>query len=1513
MTQSQVPAAPAPGLPGPVTTRPVPAPADSTPLLLLPVRIETRFADTADTSELLVRVYPDQVMVNGHHPELTPAELAAGNAYWLELWQAGNPPPQPDAAKAPWRGLAARYGGPRATWIVAQTTPVNLAQRPVAPTPAGQQPVPPPEPPSPSTSSDSWHHPATAALLPASWTVVLDSGGQTASFTGAPITPDLALSLSPADPSLTDGFPDGLPVDAPMRWLVDFDAALAAGMALRIPLTPAQRQAGFDRVLVYGLSNQGDDTARVTALLDAHHYSDGLTLLPQGAPTNNTPDAASAYRRDDPGAAISYAVELGPVLTGQSDADGPVMASLLGLPVATFDHVRYADGHDQRDSADMLTALWPATLGYFLRQMGDGTLSDGQIERARQWCIAHVRPRGPLPAIATGKIPYGILPATATALWAPAGEDPVESAVLQMVRRLLPTWSASTQAAPHLGATPGDPDADLAHVLGMDASSMSFRGRHVLGDQVLWNLMGFLALPADIGGQWWDQHLLPGRTQLDTLGYTAWDPRLIHVGLTPDDFPVSSPTVIAGPLSETDPLPANAALGGHQVNYITWLRQAAIADIRANNYPGPAVPDTLLYKILRQSMLLDYVTLAQNAQIATGELALAQTYEQELVGVAAERQVLAAAEPRAQAAADALPQVTPWEVLARPVSVTQPMSWAEYLVALHPSPGSGFERLAELRAAMDHLATLPTAELDRLLTETLDTCSHRLDVWATALATARLTAQRTTGGDGPDGKSASAGLRAGAYAFVENLRPAAPRQPVTEPVAGLVADLDARRLGLFPKAPRPQPPLAAPADNGGFILAPSQAQAATAAVLRSAYLSHQGGAEEGLLALDLSSERVRRARYILDGVRQGQPLGALLGYQLERGMHDAALDPYIQPLRDRFPIATGKLTPASPTDETPGASDVVDALALDRARADGALAPGADWGPGLPGPGSERDRLLALFAALDDTVDAISDLGVAETVYQTMRGNPDRAGGTLDGLSQAQHLPDPQVVLTPRGGTDHTQRVITLIAGAPACAAAWAAIPATPRSLAEPWLDAWLSALLPDPAAIQATVTYTSGQAAPVTAAVHLSDLAVGPLDVLAMSRVTAQAQRSELDARIIYNAVPVGATDVTIDYPQAPGTVGFADLLVLARLLDDLLAGARALAAGDLAPPEASVAPGIDIAELNGRATATRTAINALVTNLASAAAGTLTADAARDAITGAALYGLAGAIPPSRRGSGADPTLAAQAESLHDALAKRAAALAPIMLKPDDPAPALELFTLAFGKSLLVLPRLTPPDPAPLRTALAADPALIGANRTAIERWRQQLTHVLAGVSRLDLAFLAAEVIAGATTPPVRIAQIPATAGDRWLALPPAAGSNPVGGRTAIAAHVTGDVTDTTAAWSGLAIDAWPERVPSARESAAVAFHHDDPKTRAPQALLLCACPDLARGWDDATIAELLRETLELARVRTVDLSSVGDAGQLIPALYFPFNLEQDTIEVDFLPPEAIIVEPAAQAGEG
>ena len=68
--------------------------------------------------------------------------------------------------------------------------------------------------------------------------------------------------------------------------------------------------------------------------------------------------------------------------------------------------------------------------------------------------------------------------------------------------------------------------------------------------------------------------------------------------------------------------------------------------------------------------------------------------------------------------------------------------------------------------------------------------------------------------------------------------------------------------------------------------APSINHAAAAALLRNAYLSHASSAQAEMLSVNLSSDRVRRAQFVLEGMRNGQPIEALLGYQFERGLHD---------------------------------------------------------------------------------------------------------------------------------------------------------------------------------------------------------------------------------------------------------------------------------------------------------------------------------------------------------------------------------------------------------------------------------------------------------------------------------------------------------------------------------------------------------------------------------------------------------------------------------------------------
>jgi hypothetical protein len=245
-------------------------------------------------------------------------------------------------------------------------------------------------------------------------------------------------------------------------------------------------------------------------------------------------------------------------------------------------------------------------------------------------------------------------------------------------------------------------------------------------------------------------------------------------------------------------------------------------------------------------------------------------------------------------------------------------------------------------------------------------------------------------------------------------------------------------------------PLQPLADNGGYILALSSVQAAVAAVLRNDYMTHQNTAEEGLLSIDLSSERVQRALWLIDGVQEGQNLNALLGYLFEDALHDHNLDKYVQPFRDAYPLVGNKLTPSSAPSDTVAASEVVDGLALRTAWDTGKLVAGQNWRTGLPAPGANQNAVIAILQVVDDYADALRDVSISEAVFQIVRGNFGSGGGLMDAISRGSRPPDPNVVTTPRGGIDLTDRVALLFAGVPAQNAPWSGVTQHPRAAAEP-------------------------------------------------------------------------------------------------------------------------------------------------------------------------------------------------------------------------------------------------------------------------------------------------------------------------------------------------------------------------------------------------------------------------------------------------------------------------------
>jgi hypothetical protein len=1439
-----------------------------TPLLLLPVNVETRFMSSGNGNELWVRIYPDQIAINSHEPELTAQEITDGQSYWNAVWSAGLPPTSLDTIQAPWRGLASLYGSPRAAWIALQMTPTNQSSQPTAATPEGANPSPAPIFPTPPTRDSSWQKPALAACLPDAWTVVLVSGTATSTFRSGPVTPGLAVGLTPGAGS----FPPGSPVDAGLQWLVDFDQALAGGMALKISLTADQHQVGFDQLFVYGLRAQGN-AAEFASLIEAHHYTDGFALVPQGSPTNNTVDASSAFSRKDPTFDISFAVERQTALNTSASTDGNIFAGLLGIDPQHFAHIQYADGIDQQSSADSVTALWPSTLGYFLSQMMSNVFTPDQVEDARQYVIANATPRGAIPAFRTGQTPYGVLPITSLKRYKPTqtrvSAPSIEAPLVDFIQRLWPVWMQSSNTAPHMQNT-GDPDQQLVALLGMDASSMAFRGRTILGDDFLWNYLDLLRVPAASKQSWWTSHLVAGRQALDSFGYNTWDPRLIHLGMAPTNFPISFPTVQTPPLSETDSLANDADLGGGtKGNYIQWLRQAAIEDIRAENYPGTK-PTSLLYKILRQSMLLDYVTLATNTELLTGRVLASQLREVEIMGI-----------PPAQPAPQ--PSVSPWEILARPSEPNPAITWAQYLVTANPPPESPYARLTDLRNSLDRLSKLPTAELDRLLTEFLDSCSHRLDVWASAIANALLARTRS---------NQIADIHLGAFGWVEQVRPSAIAAPIQGIELASVQTMDRLRAQRVKGAASSPVPIQPMTDNGGFIFAPSFEQARTAAILRNGYMTHKGTPDEGLLSLDISSDRVRKALYLLDGVRQGQNLSALLGYLFESGLHDLNLDKYTQPFRDLFPVVANQLTPSSDPSEAVAASNVVDGVALAAAFEKGTFAAGGNWGTGLPPAGADQTSVLTLLKTIDDYSDALGDVSIAEAVFQIVRGNFGRAGGLMDAISKGDRPPDPDIVTTPRGGLDLTHRVSLLFAGNPTASAAWSSITQHPRAAAEPWLDAWLSQILPDPAQVTCTVQYGLGGTTHITT-VHLSDLSVGPLDCLAMADSAEVPQQSELEARILQFAAPAGASSPQIDYTAPAGDLAFPDFFFLIASLQSLIGAARALTPQDLTLPEKKaedLGGATDLTDLQTRATAAANQLSTAVTSLQAAVGGP--ASAVRTALQACSFFGVPGSVPSSIT----DSALADQAAAVLKTLQPRSTQASSINIATASQANILTVFSSVFGANFTILPRLTPPDATDLRNAFAQSNSLVATDPVAPARWLNQLTHIRPAISRLDTALSLAQILGGNTSAPTPIlGQLPLQPADRWLGLPIDPANPPTKGRVAFACITQGDLATGTP-YAGLLLDEWPERIPSTDERAAVAFHYERPKARAPQTLLLAVCPDGRATWDDDLIAGTLQEALELAKIRTVDLDSVLRVGQILPALYFALNLQGATISTNF-----------------
>ncbi|MFC9397447.1 hypothetical protein ACFTWS_30430 [Streptomyces sp. NPDC057027] len=1006
-----------------MTTSPPPAWTLPTtlPVVMLPVRLETRFT----ASELLVRVYPDEIHIDTHEALLTADEEEYGRRYWRGIWAARG---DETAERAAWGEVADRFGDERAAWIARVMEPVNPTDQPGMGGADGEPRFPVPA----EHRTAGWTRRPVARALPTRWYVV----GHPVDPAAPPVTRISAkvggaaggpLPVGPAPTAdLEDLDPAAPPTDAATAWLVDFAAAEAIGMAVRLP-----RGSGYSSLFAYGVVEDEPTvaTAELQALIEAQYYTRGLGYVPPGAPSNNTATTTSRYSRRDPANREAYQVRHFDSAPNDVDTNASVLAKAFGLPLAgqtggpaPLARARDARRRDQAAARDMATVLWEATWGYYMRQFAEDRFSETQVLGARDHARRYLRPGGPLPALRIGSQPYGILPVLPLDRWKDVegtglGElrlDPAIPGFLRTLRdRIWAPSAADRNAVPRITRGAAG-QSTIAEILGMAPTARRLHARSAVGTgyvAALWRygplglsdewrtgLAGLVRdLTARLGLPAWQYG--PGRLVYADKAWSLDHPWTDAPAGTPGGTPAEYLTALAEPMDppEWALVPPRTERGN-----MPWPRWWHDLGAAGGDAAAQALSTPLLYRLARHSLLAEYAR-AVDYVLGTGR---AERNEPELVDVD-----------------KAVPTRTLWkraESGVVPGGLPGPSTVDYYVWSPEARSRTELKPLHETMSALKALAPLPGEELERLLAQNLDTTSHRLDAWITSLATKRLAWLRRPG------SSYRYGCHLGGYGWLLDVVPRA-AQPPQVPVE--------RR----PEGERTDP-LAAPGtatpwrlfeatDTAGPIHAPSLAQATTAAVLRAAQRAH-GDLPDAPTAIDLPSRRARTASWILDGVRQGQPLGALLGYRFERALQDhpiRTLASWTDRFRELAPTTATHVDHDGTVSETIAAHDVVDGLRLHRRRAAGRLDLVRDVGV----PATAAEELAALKTVLDeldDAADAVADALLVEGVHQAVQGNPLRAGATLDAMGNGE-APPPELesLRTPRTGDAITHRVIVLL------------------------------------------------------------------------------------------------------------------------------------------------------------------------------------------------------------------------------------------------------------------------------------------------------------------------------------------------------------------------------------------------------------------------------------------------------------------------------------------------------
>ncbi|MEN0005510.1 MAG: hypothetical protein AAF798_15270, partial [Bacteroidota bacterium] len=1398
-------------------------------------------------------------------------EIEAGQLFWTILWEEIGA----DAAtfeklhKGAWQSIATSMGSGRAAHVLLQTRPTNWPTDVLTTLPTGSFP----NFPKLSHKEESWTLPPQTFVMPDSFVVHLYNGGNYRKVMGEPIAA-FPLILGP-DPEADEFFEEDkgqIKANKSIQWLFDFDQAVADGMAVKVPLSKQEYNQGFDKILAIGLrltSDIKESQELLEDLIDNHHYGNtGFGILPQGAPTNNTKDKPSAYSgwREDHN--FTFQVEQQEALFGllnlanaKNWRDGQWLCQSLGVQESVLQHIAYADHTDRAEAIGMNEALWDATLGYYFKHLmvqwanlQNNTLSLNMIDQIKAFFNQHISGRGGVPAIRVGNQPYGILPTTAYSSITWPDKNSLSHKMATVLRFFSESWRQKIDKVKTVAQGSTNWQQDFMDIIGLHAHSVEYHQRVGIGP-LLYYLFAINAGSPLVPNTWINDKMNRANQINSTINgldasanLLSQQTRASMLTWFPFGNKITSNLIDEAPLSEATPLTND---------YISYLLdEANTGNIVKNYLTKNAKSHSLLYLMLRQSFLLKVW------EVLWAKAHTKRWVDQEFMNLFSQKDC------------DAI--------------------FYRYINANNELPPGIINELnnsasiqkfrASLQQLMANNQSIPTARLERLLVEHLDLCTYRMDAWWSGVVGSRLENMR---------KKEAKGSYLGAFGWLLNVRRTDQRVPVPK---SEIPSHFANGKHTFP--------LTYEVGNAGFIHAPSIAQATSSAVLRQGFLSK----DKASMEVNISSQWVRLAREIIQGMQNGQELGALLGYRFERALHEKSaanvaleLDQYIYTLRKKFPLSAAA---DAGREDVVESNNVVHGLHLLQAYRSG----GQSIQTYLQGSGISNTELQAIHATAEDLeniIDAIADLTMAEGIHQSVLGNHQRAGAILNAIGDGKKIPDPQFIETPRSGIVLNQRFGMFLKTPSKQMGFWSSAEDSPRAFAAPHLNTWLGEQLGDPALIACKAAIISNPDTDTelrdTLEVSLQELALQPIDTIFLLNDAFAEENSLLPQLILYwlktKSKIQDGQKLEVNFRDRDGwgieKKSFFEILPLARCLYKVLTDSQVLEPTHFQTPSSiDTAAGpisdYDINELKERfqnidlATALQslqaalTVVDALTE--VNGAADNQAMDKLRDQLVDVALFGLLGAMPRNmlKYDKQSLAELKAQAERVEKEMIKRLEEADAIRQESADTIEErkdkhVNAIKACVGKAVPVAPKFKLPNFASVQSAVK-DKASVTRNAISplvMEDWLSGVTKVRDKLKNWQLCTILANGFGATSMNELYPIQLPYQKDDQWLAIEfEEAKIEIAGDPLSLVLNMPRGLVDNEDGYGcGLLIDEWVEKIPYRQETTGVSFNYKEPQSEAPQTILLAIPPRIKGEWVWDDLVDTLNETLEMAMLRAID----------------------------------------------